>query len=156
MKNKTIISHILILFVFISLSFISCKKNDDVDSFSEEMELLNEYIQTNNINVSPTASGLYYIELQAGTGDFAKTGDFVTVKYTGKLLNGNIFDSGTYSFTLGRGTVIAGWDEGVAMMKKGGKAQLIIPSTIGYGAYGSGAIAPYTTLIFNVELLDIK
>ena len=89
-------------------------------------------------------------------------GDNVKVHYTGKLLDGTKFDSSVdrgkpFEFVLGQGRVIKGWDEGIAMMHKGGKATLIIPSHLGYGERGAGQgqIPPYATLIFEVELLDI-
>jgi len=144
------------IFILVTIGFFTSCKTADENSFEKEMEILADYIKTNNITVLPTVSGLYYIELKEGTGENAKAGDTVTVKYTGKLLDGTIFDSGTYTFILGRGTVIKGWEEGIAMMKKGGIAQLIIPSNLAYGANGAGTIQPYTTLIFSVELLDIK
>lgn len=108
-----------------------------------------------------TASGLQYLMVKEGTGDTPKTGDRVSVHYSGWLLDGSKFDSSVdrgepYSFTLGRKQVIAGWDEGVALMKKGEKRQFIIPSDLAYGDRGHPAgIPPKATLIFDVELLDI-
>jgi len=132
----------------------SCKVDvEDEYSYEKEMKLLADYIQANRISVAPTASGLYYIELKAGTGTAVKNGDNVTVRYTGKLLGGGIFDAGTFSFILGAGRVIKGWDEGISYMKRGGTAQLIIPSTLGYGSSGASTIPPYSSLIFDVELL---
>jgi FKBP-type peptidyl-prolyl cis-trans isomerase len=153
-KNRLFLK-IIILFIITGIGFVSCKTTEE-NSFEKEMEILNDYLKTNNITVAPTASGLYYIELREGTGEKANAGDTVTVKYIGKLLNGTVFDSGTFTFILGKGTVIKGWDEGIAMMRKGGVAQLIIPSNLAYGANGAGTIQPYTTLLFSVELLDIK
>jgi peptidylprolyl isomerase len=108
-----------------------------------------------------TTSGLEYEDELVGTGDSPKTGQKVTVHYTGWLTNGKKFDSSSdrgqpFSFTIGRGQVIAGWDEGVAGMKVGGKRKLTIPPTLGYGAKGAGGIIPPgATLIFDVELLGI-
>ncbi|MCK5220950.1 MAG: FKBP-type peptidyl-prolyl cis-trans isomerase [Candidatus Aminicenantes bacterium] len=84
-----------------------------------------------------------------------ENGDTVTVKYTGKLLDGSVFDNGIFSFILGRGEVIPGFDQGIAFMKEGGKAQLIIPSNLAYGSTGQNTIPPYTTLLFNVEILKV-
>jgi len=108
-----------------------------------------------------TASGLMIEELAVGDGAVAKSGDQVTVHYTGWLTNGSKFDSShdrrdPFSFSLGRGNVIAGWDEGVAGMKIGGKRKLTIPPDLGYGPYGAGgAIPPNATLVFEVELLAV-
>lgn len=108
-----------------------------------------------------TSSGLQYIDLKVGTGATAQAGQTVTVHYTGWLENGKKFDSSVdrgkpFSFPLGAGRVIKGWDEGVQGMKVGGKRKLIIPSALGYGARGAGgAIPPHATLIFEVELLGV-
>ncbi|HKB37627.1 MAG TPA: FKBP-type peptidyl-prolyl cis-trans isomerase [Gemmataceae bacterium] len=112
--------------------------------------------------VITTDSGLKYSDLKVGTGDTAKKGDTVEVHYTGWLKNGKKFDSSLdrgkpFSFQLGAGRVIKGWDEGVAGMKVGGKRKLIIPSKLAYGEAGAGeVIPPNAELTFEVELLKIK
>lgn len=127
-----------------------------------EAEKINEYLRTNNYNVQPTPSGLYYIEKEAGKGSKPKTGDVVVVHYTGTLLDGKKFDSSydrnsPFEFTLGVGQVIKGWDEGIAMMTEGTKAILVIPSKLAYGERGAGRdIPPYAPLVFEVELIKIK
>jgi FKBP-type peptidyl-prolyl cis-trans isomerase len=103
-----------------------------------------------------TASGLKYVIIEQGTGPQAKAGDTVTVKYTGKLDDGTVFDSGDYTFVLGTGQVIPGWDEGIALLNEGGKATLIIPPDLAYGPQGNGPIPPNATLTFDVELTDIQ
>jgi len=106
--------------------------------------------------------GLRYTDDQVGTGTEAQAGKTVSVHYTGWLLDGTKFDSSKdrnqpFSFPLGRGQVIKGWDEGVAGMKVGGKRTLVIPPDLGYGARGAGGvIPPNATLKFEVELLDVK
>jgi FKBP-type peptidyl-prolyl cis-trans isomerase len=112
--------------------------------------------------VIKTDSGLQYVELKEGDGAVAKKGDTVEVHYTGWLKDGKKFDSSLdrkepFSFKLGAGKVIKGWDEGVAGMKVGGKRKLIIPSELGYGKRGAGKdIPPDSELIFEVELLKIQ
>ena len=109
-----------------------------------------------------TADGLKYWDVKVGTGATATSGHNVKVHYTGWLTNGKKFDSSVdrkepFEFKLGAGQVIKGWDEGVAGMKVGGKRRLEIPSELGYGSRGAGGvIPPNATLIFDVELLDVK
>jgi FKBP-type peptidyl-prolyl cis-trans isomerase len=113
-------------------------------------------------NLVTTASGLKYLDKKEGTGKEAKAGDFVEVHYTGYLSDGRKFDSSVdkhmpFTFQLGRGNVIKGWDEGVAGMKVGGKRKLIIPGELGYGKAGSPPkIPPDAELTFEVELLKIN
>ena len=127
----------------------------------QEASVLAKYIADNEITVEPTASGLYFISTLEGDGEQAVAGDKVKVHYTGTLLDGTKFDSSVdrgqaFEFVLGQGKVIKGWDEGIAMMKVGGKATLILPSSLAYGERQAGAlIKPYSPLKFDVELLDI-
>jgi FKBP-type peptidyl-prolyl cis-trans isomerase len=114
-----------------------------------------------NGQATTTASGLQYWEIVVGSGATAVAGNSVKVHYTGWLTTGEKFDSSRdrgepFSFPLGTGQVIKGWDEGVAGMRVGGKRQLRIPPELGYGARGAGAaIPPNATLIFDVELLEV-
>ncbi len=112
-------------------------------------------------NIQITDTGLKIIDLVPGDGPSATAGQTVTVNYRGTLENGKQFDSSyersPFVFPLGAGRVIKGWDEGVAGMSKGGKRKLIIPPELGYGTRGAGNVIPANaTLIFEVELLDIK
>jgi FKBP-type peptidyl-prolyl cis-trans isomerase len=108
-----------------------------------------------------TPSGLKYDDIAEGAGAEAKSGQKVSVHYTGTLVDGKKFDSSRdrgkpFQFTLGVGQVIKGWDEGVAGMKVGGQRKLTIPPELGYGSRGAGGvIPPNTTLIFDVELVEI-
>lgn len=107
-----------------------------------------------------TTSGLQFVEVQPGAGDEATSGHRVTVHYTGWLQDGTKFDSSRdrgdpFSFKLGAGQVIRGWDEGVAGMRVGGRRRLIIPSSLGYGDRGTGPIPGGATLIFAVELIGV-
>jgi len=108
-----------------------------------------------------TASGLGIEELLVGTGVTAQAGNMVAVHYTGWLTNGTKFDSSrdrgqVYVFPLGRQQVIAGWDEGVAGMKVGGRRKLVIPPALGYGGEPNGPIPAGSTLVFDVELCGVR
>jgi peptidylprolyl isomerase len=113
-----------------------------------------------------TASGLQFTDTKVGTGAVPRAGQICVMHYTGWLyqngVKGKKFDSSVdrnepFEFTLGRQQVIAGWDEGIATMKVGGKRTLIIPPALGYGARGAGGvIPPNATLMFDVELLNVK
>lgn len=118
--------------------------------------------QTRGKDAVTTPSGLKYIDIKEGDGAIPKKGQTVVVHYTGTLENSTKFDSSRdrnqpFSFKLGVGQVIKGWDEGLSTMKVGGRRQLIIPPELGYGARGAGGvIPPNATLIFDVELLKIR
>lgn len=134
-------------------AMIEVRKTGEADS-------IKTYLAANKYTVKPTATGMYYIETIKGTGVKATTGSTVTVNYTGKFLNGTVFDSSVgkepISFVLGNKEVIPGWEEGIALMKKGGKAVFVIPSNLAYGPNGAGGlILPYTPLTFDVELIDV-
>jgi peptidyl-prolyl cis-trans isomerase A (cyclophilin A) len=109
-----------------------------------------------------TESGLRYQFIQRGNGKKAENGKTVSVHYTGQLEDGKVFDSSyprkkPIEFPLGRGNVIEGWDEGIALLHVGDKARFVIPSHLGYGSRGAGgAIPPNAILIFDVELMDVK
>lgn len=104
-------------------------------------------------------NGLMIEDKITGTGEKAQKGDELLVHYTGRLQNGQVFDSSVgrepFRFTLGAGYVIKGWDEGLVGMRVGGKRTLTIPPEMGYGPTGSGPIPPNATLVFDVELVDI-
>lgn len=108
-----------------------------------------------------TSSGLKYVDEVVGSGASPKPGSAVTVHYTGTLVDGTKFDSSVdrgqpYTFRIGTGSVIRGWDEGLMSMKVGGKRRLIVPPELGYGPNGKGKIPPNSTLVFEVELLSVK
>ena len=154
-------NYFLTLLAIMAVLFASsCKKESDEELRQKEEAELQKYLDDNNITTQPEASGLYYIETLAGTGAQAVADKIVSVHYTGKLLDGTIFDSSAgrnpIDFVLGVGQVIPGWDEGIAFMKVGGEATLIIPSSLAYGSRGSGSlIPPYSTLVFDVQLVYV-
>jgi FKBP-type peptidyl-prolyl cis-trans isomerase len=129
----------------------------------EESAVIQKYLKDNNITPTTTLpNGLIYVEKQAGTGPKPLDGKKVKVHYTGKLLNGTVFDSSVekgepFEFALGRRAVIEGWDLGIALMNEGGKATLIIPSKLAYKERGAGnVIPPYSPLVFDVELIETE
>ena len=127
---------------------------------AKEDSLMQNYIAKNKIKVAPTASGLYFIPKKAGKGAQAMAGQKVAVNYVGKLLDGTEFDNSykrgePIEFVLGQGRVIPGWDEGIAMMKEGEKAVLLIPSKLAYGENGNQVIPPFSPLVFDVELVKV-
>ncbi len=117
--------------------------------------------QTNSTTNQMPQTGFSSQDSVAGQGDIAQRGDTVTVHYVGTLTNGQVFDSSRdtntpFTFTLGRGDVIRGWDEGLEGMRVGGKRTLTIAPDFAYGARGIGPIPPNSTLIFEVELLKVE
>lgn len=140
------------------------KKKEEKKAQAKKAEsgLLQKYLKENKITVKPTTSGLYYIEKVKGTGPQIHEGSKVSVQYTGTLLNGKKFDSSRdrggkpFELEVGKGNVIKGWDEGLLHMSKGGRAILICPSSIAYGEQEMGSIPPYSTLVFDVEVVDVK
>jgi len=121
---------------------------------------IDETINLEATQEAPQVSELIIEDIEVGTGEEAKAGDTVEVHYTGVLTDGTKFDSSVdrgqpFSFNLGAGQVIKGWDQGVEGMKVGGKRKLTIPSDLAYGDRGTGPIPGGATLIFDVELLDI-
>ena len=151
----------------------NAKKFDSKAIFDKELEKLEkqaaekakkakEVIDALKKGAKVTSSGLAYKIIKKGTGAKAEAGKTVSVHYTGKLSNGTKFDSSydrnqPIEFELGRGRVIKGWDEGISLLNVGSKATFIIPPDLAYGARGAGGvIPPNATLIFDVELVEIK
>lgn len=141
----------------------------------QEPAELAKYIQDNNITAKPTASGLYVIVNKKGNGPKVAAGKKVEINYTGRLLDGTIFDSSVeskakegkiyqqgrpyepLSYTVGQTSLIPGWDEGVLGQPQGSHITLVVPSSLGYGAQGAGNIIhPYSSLVFDIEILSVK
>jgi FKBP-type peptidyl-prolyl cis-trans isomerase FkpA len=138
-------------------SFLMQKYHEDEDT---ELELLQNYLNRVNVDKESKVRGIYYVERKEGSGDLIKTGDMVEIFYTGKFIDGQIFDSNygssPLSFKVGMGHVIPGMDIGIQLMKPGGEAMLIIPSRLGYGAKGAVGIMPYSSLIFDIEIINVQ
>jgi peptidylprolyl isomerase len=146
----------LFLLLFSSLALWAC--GEDTSPIGPDQTP----VESMALRDTVTASGLHFIDLVRGTGPAPRTGDIAEVHYTGWLEDGTKFDSSLdrgepLQFVLGRGYVIAGWDEGIALMRQGGRARLIIPPDLGYGAKGAGGvIPPNATLTFEVELVRVR
>jgi len=157
MKKTFIIIAVLIIFFSVFYYFSNKKETLTED---ENLMSISEPLQTKSVQ---NINGMKVETLKEGTGNASKSGDTVSVHYTGILVDGTKFDSSLdrnqpFSFTLGEGRVIKGWELGVLGMKVGEKRKLTIPSDLGYGSTGTpgGPIPPNATLIFEVELLGIN
>ncbi|MBD2769008.1 FKBP-type peptidyl-prolyl cis-trans isomerase [Hymenobacter sp. BT664] len=154
----------LLLLVAVGLAGLLTTACKDKNYVEIDEKLIKKYLSDNNINnAQRQGSGLYYVPLvTAPSAPRAVAGKTVSVLYTGTLLDGTVFDASSrrgnqpLDFILGRGQVIQGWDEGIALMRKGEKSLLLIPSQLGYGAQGAGSIPANTVLRFEVELVDVR
>lgn len=143
------------------------QEQDSIRAITQKVEddkILQDYFTANNIKPVKTEEGTY-VEVEQQGGEPAKDGQIISVKYTGRFLNGEAFDSNVdssfhhtepFTLTLGQGGAIKGFDDGLKMLGKGAKGRLFIPSVLGYGSQGSGKIKPNTNLIFEIEVLDVK
>jgi FKBP-type peptidyl-prolyl cis-trans isomerase FkpA len=158
-RRSTLIRCPTTLFV---LAAVACGGGSDRPQSLPNQPAFSPSLQVDTAAMTRTPSGLRYQDLTQGDGKEATAGHTVSVHYTGWLPNGEKFDSSRdrnqpFEFTLGAGQVIAGWDEGVAGMKVGGKRKLLIPSDLAYGTAGAPPdIPPGATLVFEVELLGVR
>jgi peptidylprolyl isomerase len=149
----------ILFFLFATITVLSLAAS--ITACKKPARDVAKLVELRNMDTVTTPSGLKYDDIIVGTGASPERGQRVTVHYTGTLENGTKFDSSVdrdepFSFTIGVGQVIAGWDEGVMTMKVGGKRRLVIPQQLGYGERGAGrAIPPFATLVFDVELLRV-
>lgn len=127
----------------------------EVLKLRSEDEQIEDYIKENKLSIDEkTSTGLRYISItKNSTGVAMNKGRAATVKYIGTFLSGKTFDSGQFDTVIGEGSLIKGFDEALLKMRVGEKAKVIIPSSIGYGAKGSGTILPYTPLVFEIEIV---
>lgn len=121
-----------------------------------EQAAIVDYATTQGISATAHSSGLYYQITNPGTGVSPTTGSRITIKYTGKLLNGTIFDEQTTPVSYGLSGMIEGFQIGLPLIKKGGIIKLIIPSSLGYGCGGYGSVPGNSILYFEVELTDVQ
>jgi FKBP-type peptidyl-prolyl cis-trans isomerase FkpA len=157
---------LLPVIVIISLLMSSCMKNNQTEIDAQAIlnqakmddQAIQDYLSVNKVNATKDPSGLYYVTTLVGTGISPASSSTVEVKYKGWLLNGTLFDQTATDkkFTYALSGLIKGWQIGIPLMKKGGKATFFIPSSLGYGYYATGPIPANSVLIFDIELIDVK
>ena len=158
MNKRNIKTGWLFLSVILLISLVSCNPGRQYEK--EEKAKIQNYLSANStLDFVRQPSGLYYLETLKGTGFMPVAGDSAFVRYTVMFLSGTIFESNAnsaklYNFVVGGNS--SGFDEGIELMAVGGKATLLIPSSLGYGTYGSYPIAGYTPLLFDIELVGAK
>jgi len=155
------IFHIRLKSIFDYDKYLKNKKKKQTNTAKSEKEALKKYLEIANIKTDSTKTGLYYIEEKKGNGLQASIGDSVWVNYIGTFLSGEPFSNSyktgrPFAFVLGKDDIIQGFAEGISLMHENESAMLIIPSKLAYGANGNQVIPPYSTLIFNIELLKVK
>lgn len=146
------------VFAFTALAVISCTKDDSCTEKTVQSEegAMQSYAATNGITATRHSSGIYYQIITAGDPTKMPTlSSTVSAKYTGKLMDGTVFDSSTTPVSFPLSGVIAGWQLGLPLIGKGGQIKLIIPSSLAYGCTGRSSIPPYAILYFDVELTDV-
>lgn len=141
------------LFSIALLASLGCNREPQLDI---DIEKIQDYLATNGLEAESTESGLHYIIEEPGTGEESPNlSSEITINYKGYLLDGTVFDErDNQTFRLNQ--LIKGWQEGIQLMKPGGKAMLLIPSELGYGAGGVGSIPPNSVLLFDIELLSFN
>ncbi|MDK2978102.1 MAG: FKBP-type peptidyl-prolyl cis-trans isomerase FkpA [Bacteroidales bacterium] len=142
----------IVIFFLPIIFFVACDEDDyDAEAqLKKDIALIENYLLENDLTAQSTESGLYYIIEEQGTGSKPDLQSRVTVAYTGKLLNGDVFDSGT--ITLYVYEFIEGWKEGLQLFNEGGKGQLFVPSTLAYGNKDQETIPANSVLIFDIHL----
>ncbi len=155
-RSTPIYSTFALLFLFLAFMLVNyaCGKSNP-DRHDEDLRQIDEYLTANNLQAQSTESGLHYIidnPLEEGASPAANS--VVTVKYTGSLLSGQVFDFSDTPVEFNMSGLITGWREGLQLMKIGEQAWFIIPSRLGYGNSSVGGIPPNSVLLFSVELID--
>jgi FKBP-type peptidyl-prolyl cis-trans isomerase len=134
--------------------FEELKKSGEMDKQIKAMET---YLAGKKISAQKTNEGTFVVVNQKGSGEPAVDGKFISVKYTGKILEtDSVFESNVYTFQMGTGNVIRGWDDGLKLFSKGGKGILYVPGFLAYGKNAGPGGKPYQALIFDVEVLNVS
>ena len=142
-----------ILFLLGIIFLTACMKDNRTQQ-EKDTDKIKEYLAENDLEAQNTKSGIYYIIEKKGNGPAPTDTSMITVEYTGKLLNGEVFDQGLETFPLN--DLIKGWKEGMKLFNQGGKGTLVIPSTLGYGEKKVAGIPPNSVLIFEVDLIYVE
>lgn len=147
-----------IIILLLSITILSCASDNDEVNYDAQNETdILKYLSDNDLSAEKTASGLYYIIKNIGTGNQPTSNSNVTTYYKGYLLDGTVFDKSNASgATFNLNQLIPGFSEGMQLLKEGGKATLIIPSRLAYGNRGSGSIKPGAVIVFDVQLFSIN
>ena len=148
--------YLLLLAILVTV-FSSCSKDsfDPAKQAAKDDVAIQAYISANNITAAKDPSGVYYQVITAGTGAYPTTNSLITVNYTGKLLNGTMFDSGSLH-SVALNTMIRGWQYGIPHVNTGGRILLLIPSALGYGNATQGSIPANSVLVFTVDVTGIS
>ncbi|MGB3074518.1 MAG: FKBP-type peptidyl-prolyl cis-trans isomerase [Chitinophagales bacterium] len=154
--------HVNVLSMMTQAEFEKKKAEETKVQSEKDVTIIESYLLSKGLKAQKTSSGLYYILEKQGDGARAESGKTVTVNYTGKFLDGKVFDSSLspghspLEFKLGAGQMIKGFDEGINMLNVGGKATLIIPSSLAWGNRAQGAIPANAVVVFDVELMGVE
>ncbi|MBN1821173.1 MAG: FKBP-type peptidyl-prolyl cis-trans isomerase [Prolixibacteraceae bacterium] len=164
---KRIIKYNLLAFISVfSIVFTSCIHDQEKRTWEMEQDELRSYLEgliSAGHDIDTTALGVYYVKIEEGEGEFPKQGDTLTIGYAGYFIDGTMFDSselnfedGEYTFRFIDDPKIPGFEDGLKIMNKGAKVQMVIPSDLAYGSVGTAVIPNYATLIFVVKMINIK
>jgi FKBP-type peptidyl-prolyl cis-trans isomerase FkpA len=150
---------LLFLLLLMGTLLMACNKDlSPEEQLAKDKEDIEKYLKDKGLTAKSTASSLYYIITEEGSGSNPTVNNTVTVKYKGYLLDGSVFDqtTGAQTATFPLSQVIPGWQEGIPLFKKSGKGTLLIPSYLAYGPQSVGSIPSNSPLVFEIELVDFK
>lgn len=151
------ITHLLVIAAVLTTGFSSCKKEQEVRTVEEDRAALNLYLAKNNISVTPTESGVYYIPKKSGDGFAAKTGEFLIYDYSLSTIEGEVLDSDNEYFYFRKyENIIPGLVEAFDKMVEGDEATIIVPPSEAYGSKGTDGIEPNMTLVFDIKMKEVR